>query len=131
EKAAKKIAKGYEDEIARLKRSIEDLQKSKPGPVLDNDTGNVVPLHRPLTEDEKAEIDGEADEYAGADFDETATDEQRAHTFLGCAHMLAGLRAKPEAVRALIASAPKEFATEYVSVVEKALHQISAVKEVL
>ena len=42
EKAAKRIAKGYEAEITRLKREVADLKRPKASPVIDNDTGEEV-----------------------------------------------------------------------------------------
>lgn len=136
EKASKRIAKGFEDEIARLKREVSDLRKPKPAPVIDNDTGeavdvedNIVPMHRPLTDGEKSAIDAEHDEYQDADFIETASDKDRAISAFGSVRNIAKVSASPKAVYQYVASHSKATVDEYMAMVDQALSLLKSVKE--
>lgn len=129
EKAAKRISKSYEEEIARLKREVSDLRRPKPAPVIDNDTGAVVSLHRPMTEDEAAAIDAEHDEYQDADFIETASEKDRAVSAFGAVRNIARVSASPKAVYQYISSHSPTTAGEYMAMVDQTLTLLQAVKE--
>lgn len=130
EKASKTIAKGYEDEISRLKREVADLKKPKPATTIDNDTGNIVQLGRHLTEEDSAEIDAETDEYTDANFIATADATARANAFLGAVRIIATVNAAPEAVYSLIThGCDQEHVDESLSMIGSALSQLETVKE--
>ena len=130
EKAAKRIADGYTDEIARLKREIADLKKPKPV-TIDNETGNVVSLHKPLTDEEAAAIDAEHDEYADADFAETASDVDRAMSAFGAVRSIAKANPSPKAIYQYISSHSRSTIEEYTAMIDQALSLFQSVKEML
>lgn len=130
-KAVKTVEAGYQDEIKRLKGEIAELRKPKPIQVIDGDTAQIVPFARDLTDEEKAAIDAETDEYAGADFNATASDIDKAIAFFGCVRSIASMSAKPSAVYSYIAKdRSKEHLEEYMAMIDVAFSQLEAVKEI-
>jgi hypothetical protein len=129
-KAAAKIKADYEAEVKRLKDQIAELRKPKPVTTIDNDTGNVVSSHRPLTESEAEVIDAENDDMAGADFNESASDAERATAFFGSVRSMVAANAKPAAVYAYITNRnSKDLVAEYMGMVTTVLSQLQAVKD--
>lgn len=128
DKASKRIAKGYEDEIARLKREIAELNKPKAAPGAEID-GNVVSLHRPLTDDEAAAIDAEHDEYQDADFPETASDKDRAISAFGAVRNIARVKASPKALYQHIADNSATTVDEYMAMIDLSLSLLTSVKD--
>lgn len=130
EKAAKRIAKGYEDEIARLKREVLDLRKPKPTTTIDHETGNVVSFGKPLSDVEAASIDAETDDFIEADFNEVASAEDRATVFVGCVRSINSLNASPEAIYSRLTKDRSEKAiAEHMAMVDQALSLLQAVKD--
>lgn len=130
DKVAKKIAKGYEDEIVRLKAEIAELKKPRPGITIDNETGNVVAFGKHLSDEEAAAIDAETDDYADADFNAVASDHDKAVAFFGCVRSIANMKASVEAVYTHITEGrSKELVAEYMAMVDLAFSQIKAVKD--
>jgi hypothetical protein len=129
DQAAKKIAKGYEDEVARLKREIAELRKPRPAPVID-ESGNVVPFGKALTEEDAAKIDAEHDDYSEANFHQTGSDHDKAIAFFGCVRSIAKMNASPKAIyQHIVRDRSPELVDEYMGMVEEAFSQIRAVKE--
>lgn len=129
-KASENIRSGYEDEIERLKAQIEDLRKPKNITTIDNETGNIIQFHRELSEDEAAEIDASGDEMIGADFNEVATDTERAVAFFGSVRAMASAKADPSAVYAYIVKrSSKTLIAEYMGMVDAVMSQLKSVKD--
>lgn len=129
-KASENIRAGYEDEIERLKAQIEDLRKPKNITTIDNETGNIIQFHRELSEDEAAEIDASGDEMIGADFNEVATDTERAVAFFGSVRAMASAKADPSAVYAYIVKrSSKTLIAEYMGMVDAVMSQLKSVKD--
>lgn len=129
-KASENIRSGYEDEIERLKAQIEDLRKPKNVTTIDNETGNIIQFHRELSEDEAAEIDASGDEMIGADFNEVATDTERAVAFFGSVRAMASAKADPSAVYAYIVKrSSKTLIAEYMGMVDAVMSQLKSVKD--
>ncbi|GEM_PF-2743085 len=130
-KAVSEVEAGYREEVNRLKGEIADLRRPKPIPVIQCDTAQIVPFARDLTDEEKAAIDAETDEYAGADFNATASDIDKAIAFFGCVRSIASMSAKPSAVYSYIAKdRSKEHLEEYMAMIDVAFSQLEAVKEI-
>ncbi|MGO4316680.1 DUF3102 domain-containing protein [Agrobacterium sp. MCAB5] len=129
-KASENIRSGYEDEIERLKAQIEDLRKPKNITTIDNETGNIIQFHREMSEDEAAEIDATGDEMIGADFNEVATDTERAVAFFGSVRAMASAKADPSAVYAYIVKrSSKTLIAEYMGMVDAVMSQLKSVKD--
>jgi uncharacterized FlaG/YvyC family protein len=129
-KASENIRSGYEDEIERLKAQIEDLRKPKNITTIDNETGNIIQFHRELSEDEAVEIDASGDEMIGADFNEVATDTERAVAFFGSVRAMASAKADPSAVYAYIVKrSSKTLIAEYMGMVDAVMSQLKSVKD--
>lgn len=130
EEAAKRIAKGYEDEIARLKRENAELRKPKNITTIDNSTGKIVQFHRELTDEEAADIDAENDDLIGADFNEVATKAERAIAFFGAVRAMASAKAEPAAVYSYISNRSSQtLIAEYMAMVDAVMSQLQSVKE--
>ena len=130
-KAVKTVEAGYQDEIKRLKGEIADLRKPKPIQVIQGDTAQIVPFARDLTDEEKAAIDAETDDYADADFNATASDNDKAIAFFGCVRSIVSMSAKPSAIYSHIAKGrSKEQLEEYMAMIDAAFSQLEAVKEI-
>lgn len=130
EKAAKRIAAGYAEEVSRLKFEIAELKKPKPVTTIDNDTGTVVAFGKPLSAEEAAAIDADGDDYAEADFNTIASEQDRAIAFFGCIRSIARMSASPQAVYAHIAKGRSEkMVAEYMAMVDQAFSQLKAIKD--
>lgn len=129
-KAAETIRTGYDDEIARLKQQIAELRTPRNVTTIDNTSGNIVQFHRELTPEEAAEIDAGDDELIGADFNEVASDTERAVAFFGAVRAMASAKAKPAAVYAYITKrTSQDLINEYMGMVGDVLSQLQAIKE--
>lgn len=129
-KAVSHVRSAYEEEIQSLRKQIEDLQKPKNITTIDNETGNIVQFHRALTSDEKAEIDAVEDDMIGADFNEVASQTERAIAFFGAVRAMASAKADPAAVYAYITKRPSQnLVAEYMGMVDVVLSQLKSVKE--
>lgn len=129
-KAADEIRSGYEAEMASLKEQIAELRKPKNITTIDNETGNIIQFHRDLTEAETAEIDAVDDEMIGADFNEVASEKERAIAFFGSIRAMAGAKADPDAVYAYITNRNSQpLINEYMGMVALVLSQLQAVKD--
>lgn len=129
-KAVSEVEAGYRDEVNRLKGEISELRRPKPLQVITGDSAQVVPFARDLTDEEKAAIDAETDEYAGADFNATASDQDKAITFFGCVRSIASMNTKPSAIHNHITKGrSEEQVSEYMAMIDTAFSQLKAVKE--
>ncbi|SPL65403.1 hypothetical protein [Ochrobactrum soli] len=127
--AAQKIEAGFKDEIRRLQLENAELRKPKPVAIVEGHTAEIVPFARDLTDEEKAEIDAEHDEYQDADFIETASDKDRAISVFGAIRNIATVKASPVAVYQHIASHSRVTVDEYMSMVDYSLALLTTIKD--
>lgn len=127
--AAQKIEAGFKDEIRRLQLENAELRKPKPVAIVEGHTAEIVPFARDLTDEEKAEIDAEHDEYQDADFIETASDKDRAISVFGAIRNIATVKASPVAVYQHIASHSRATVDEYMSMVDYSLALLTTIKD--
>ena len=121
---AKRIADDYRKEIDRLNRELAAALKRPVAPT------NVVGLHKPLTPEEIEEIDSVDDEFAGADFNETASPASRAMVVAGCIRSICKVKADPRQVyEHLVAGHVDNTVHEHLKMVSDAISLLNAVKE--
>lgn len=129
-RASADIRSGYEDEIKLLKSQVEQLRNPKNVTTIDNETGNIVQFHRELTPEEAAEVDAADDELIGADFNEVASETERAIAFFGAVRAMSSAKANPAAVYAYITKrTSQDLIDEYMGMVGDVLSQLQAIKE--
>ncbi|WPE22456.1 DUF3102 domain-containing protein [Shinella zoogloeoides] len=129
-KTSAEIRSGYEEEIERLKAQLDEFLKPKNTTTIDNETGNIVQFHRELTPDEAANVDAADDELIGADFNEVASETERAIAFFGAVRAMSSAKANPAAVYAYITKrTSQDLINEYMGMVGDVLSQLQAIKE--